>query len=242
MYDALRTDILDLKLRPGLVFSIRDVCEAYGAGRTPVREALIRLSKEGLITFLPQRGTMVSRIDFSRADSERFLRSCVEERVMLEFMASHAHDSDAAASLRASMARQEKIVKDRDCRAFLEEDTVFHSIFYKGAGRDYCAHIIHASSGDYRRIRLLSLTETGISDGVVRQHQELMEAVLGQEEERMRRLLSLHLNKMVSEERLLAEKYGDLFSDGMAEERRKNDGFFADFLAGLGNTVANGQA
>ena len=74
MYDVLRADILDLKLRPGLVFSIKDVCDAYEVGRTPVREALIRLSKEGLITFLPQRGTMVSRIDFQRADNERFLR------------------------------------------------------------------------------------------------------------------------------------------------------------------------
>lgn len=55
MYDVLRTDILDLKLRPGLVFSIKDVCDAYGTGRTPVREALIRLSKEGLITFCRRR-------------------------------------------------------------------------------------------------------------------------------------------------------------------------------------------
>ena len=34
MYDVLRTDILDLKLRPGLVFSIKDVCDAYGTGPT----------------------------------------------------------------------------------------------------------------------------------------------------------------------------------------------------------------
>ena len=110
MYDVLRTDILDLKLRPGLVFSIKDVCDAYGTGRTPVREALIRLSKEGLITFLPQKGTMVSKIDFQRADNERFLRSCVEEQVMLEFMALNDHDraSEAAAALKASLDRQER--------------------------------------------------------------------------------------------------------------------------------------
>ncbi len=41
---------------------------------------------------------------------------------------------------------------------------VFHSVFYQGADRETCARIIHANSGDYRRIRLLSLTETGISD------------------------------------------------------------------------------
>lgn len=232
IYDVLRTDILDLKLRPGLVFSIKDVCDAYGTGRTPVREALIRLSKEGLITFLPQKGTMVSKIDFQRADNERFLRSCVEEQVMLEFMALNDHDraSEAAAALKASLDRQEKIVKDRDCRGFLEDDIVFHSVFYKAVNRDTCAHIIHANSGDYRRIRLLSLTETGISDGVVQQHKELMEAVLERDEERMHRQLALHLNKMVNEERFLVEKYAELFTSGEAEEKRKNDGFAEDFL------------
>lgn len=46
IYDVLRTDILNLKLRPGMIFSIRDISEAYQVGRTPVRDALISLSKE----------------------------------------------------------------------------------------------------------------------------------------------------------------------------------------------------
>lgn len=53
IYDVLRTDILNLKLRPGMIFSIRDISEAYQVGRTPVRDALISLSKEGLIPFFP---------------------------------------------------------------------------------------------------------------------------------------------------------------------------------------------
>ena len=44
IYDLLRTDILDLKLRPGMVFSIKDIMEVYDAGRTPVRDALLSLS------------------------------------------------------------------------------------------------------------------------------------------------------------------------------------------------------
>ena len=38
IYDVLRMDILNLKLRPGMVFSIKDIGEAYQVGRTPVRE------------------------------------------------------------------------------------------------------------------------------------------------------------------------------------------------------------
>ena len=107
---------------------------------------------------------------------------------------------------------------------------MFPSVFTRAVTRDPCPHPTRATSGDYRRIRLLSLTETGISDGVVRQHKELMEAVLERDEERMHRQLALHLNKMVNEERFLVEKYAELFTSGEAEEKRKNDGFAEDFL------------
>ena len=62
IYDILRTDILELKLRPGMVFSIKDIMEVYDVGRTPVRDALISLSKDGLVTLLPQKGTHAPRL------------------------------------------------------------------------------------------------------------------------------------------------------------------------------------
>lgn len=231
IYAALRTDILDLKLRPGMIISIRDIGETYGVGRTPVRDALIRLSKEGLITFLPQRGTMISRIDFDRAENERFLRSCVEEKVMLEFMASVTQES--VRELEESMERQAVMAGEGDCRAFLEEDIRYHSVFYKGAGRDHCARVVHANSGDYRRIRLLTLTDNGISSGVVHQHKELLQSILKKDEGQMHELFTLHLNRMTDQERFLAKKYADLFVGQEVEKRRKNDGLSEDFLAGI---------
>ncbi len=53
IYDVLRTDILNLKLRPGMIFSIRDISEAYQVGRTPVRDALISFPRRGLSPFFP---------------------------------------------------------------------------------------------------------------------------------------------------------------------------------------------
>ena len=160
IYDVLRTDILNLKLRPGMIFSIRDISEAYQVGRTPVRDALISLSKEGLITFLPQRGTMISKINYDKVLNERFLRTCVEEKVILEFMA--VCDLKAITELEMSLDRQEKFVEEEDIRAFLAEDMYFHSIFYVGVNKGYCNDIISANSGHYMRIRLLAMADQGI--------------------------------------------------------------------------------
>ena len=85
IYTVLRDDIMGLRLKPGIIFSIKDICELYESGRTPVRDALIRLEQEGMITFLPQRGTMISRLDLRRIDNERFIRRSIEEGDVIFF-------------------------------------------------------------------------------------------------------------------------------------------------------------
>lgn len=228
IYDVLRSDILDLKLRPGMIFSIKDISESYQVGRTPVRDALISLSKEGLITFLPQRGTMISKIDYDKVRNERFLRTCVEENVMLEFMA--VCNLKAITALELSLDRQEQLEKAEDIRAFLAEDMYFHSIFYDGANKRYCNDILAANSGHYRRIRLLAMSDSGIEKGVVKQHRDMMDAILAKDSERLHGILNHHLNRLVSKERPLVSKYPDLFVRENIEVRRETDGLGVDFL------------
>ena len=228
IYDILRTDILDLRLRPGMIFSIKDISESYQVGRTPVRDALISLSKEGLITFLPQRGTMISKIDYDKVRNERFLRTCVEENVMMEFMA--VCDLKAITALEMSLERQEKLEKSGDIRAFLSEDNYFHSIFYEGANKGYCNDILTANSGHYRRIRLLFMADSGIDKGIVKQHRELVDAVLAKDTERLHAILNHHLNRLVSKERPLVAKYSELFNHEQTEVRRAVDMLGVDFL------------
>ena len=216
IYDVLRTDILNLKLRPGMIFSIRDISEAYQVGRTPVRDALISLSKEGLITFLPQRGTMISKINYDKVLNERFLRTCVEEKVILEFMA--VCDLKAITELEMSLDRQEKFVEEEDIRAFLAEDMYFHSIFYVGVNKGYCNDIISANSGHYMRIRLLAMADQGIDREALKQHKEITDAILAKDWERLHTILNFHLNRLVNQERALLSKYPDLFERENVEE------------------------
>ena len=228
IYDVLRTDILNLRLRPGMIFSIKDISEAYEVGRTPVRDALISLSKEGLITFLPQRGTMISKINYDKVLNERFLRNCVEEKVILEFMA--VCDLKAITELEMSLDRQEKAVQEEDMRAFLAEDMYFHSIFYNGANKSYCNDIISANSGHYRRIRLLAMADSGIDEGAVKQHKEMVDAILAKDWERLHAILNYHLNRLVNHERSLLTRYPDLFEHDNVEIKREPDELGVDFL------------
>lgn len=62
VYDRLKADILDLNLRPGDQLDEDQLASQYGVSRTPVREALRRLSADGLVTLRPRRGAYVSEI------------------------------------------------------------------------------------------------------------------------------------------------------------------------------------
>ncbi len=52
VYPVLRRAIVELYLQPGTVLSIKDICQHVEMGRSPVRDALIRLDQEGLVTLL----------------------------------------------------------------------------------------------------------------------------------------------------------------------------------------------
>jgi DNA-binding GntR family transcriptional regulator len=62
-YVVLEELIVTLRLAPGAVLSESALSEQLEIGRTPIREALQRLSREGLITILPRKGILVTEIN-----------------------------------------------------------------------------------------------------------------------------------------------------------------------------------
>jgi len=62
-YERVESLIVTLALEPGAVFSETELSKQIGIGRTPLREALLRLNADGLVSSMPRRGMMISRID-----------------------------------------------------------------------------------------------------------------------------------------------------------------------------------
>ena len=87
-YDAIETMISTLQLQPGSPVVEADIADSTGLGRTPVREALLRMVSIGLIVQLPRRGLQVSNIDLAdhldviqtRRTLERLIASCAARR------------------------------------------------------------------------------------------------------------------------------------------------------------------
>lgn len=119
-YSRLKRDIVEARLRPGAVLSDSDIAEHYEMSRTPVREAINNLRREGLVVVLPKRGTFVKPIDFAEIHDLYTLRTLVEpeaavlasqrasdeELSELEELSARSVDPDASGHVRNSRNSQ----------------------------------------------------------------------------------------------------------------------------------------
>src|ERR671918_331699 len=79
---TLRQAIVSMRIAPGEMLSEQDLAQRFGVSRSPVREALIKLSEAGLVRVLPQRGTQVVKISRKGVEDARFIREAVETAIV----------------------------------------------------------------------------------------------------------------------------------------------------------------
>jgi DNA-binding GntR family transcriptional regulator len=148
-YRALEEEIVTLRIPPGTVVSEAILSRRLGVGRTPVREALQRLAREGLVVIMPRRGIVVSDIDplrhlrllEARREIERFLARSAAKR------ATDAHRSlfrEIAAAMDEAAARADDI-------AFMRLDREFNLLVLDSAGNEFAAAAMSLMNGLSRR-------------------------------------------------------------------------------------------
>src|SRR5690606_6622085 len=65
VFERLRNEILSLDLRPGQLIDEASLAARFHVSRSPVREALVRLAAEGLVDTVPNKGTVVTPLNFN---------------------------------------------------------------------------------------------------------------------------------------------------------------------------------
>ena len=208
VYAALRNSIINLNLAPGTAISEKDISQRFEVSRTPVREAFIHLSKEGLIRVIPQKETMVSLIDLARVEQEFFLRQSLEIAVQEHFLRNSKREH--INELENLLDLQAEALKKNSPADFIRYDDAFHRTFFDGAGQPLCWEIVSSMSGHYYRVRMLIVRISGIADEKVLHHRNIFEALKNHDLEKTRKLLFSHLS-LETEEDLLREKFPDFF-------------------------------
>jgi len=229
VYYTLRKNILDLNLKPGKSISIKDISEELGVSRSPVRDAVIKLGKDGLVDSIPQSGTTVSKIDLNRVAEERFLREALEEKTLQLFLEEY-QEKDI-------LFLQERIQSQKQCMEngyyseFLEQDDLFHEIFFQVSKKVMCWNLIKSMSGHYRRVRFMSLWNDSIMQQIIVEHEQLLKLIAAKDKTETTSLIKTHCSKQEKEEKRLLKKFPEYFCELKEQESIAVESFLKkDFL------------
>ena len=151
-YEKLEESIVTLKLKPGSIHSEINLQQLIGIGRTPVREALQRLSREGLVEILPRKGIKITEVSYEAG----FLR--VElARTLFALMArtsavrATSEQKQAFADIATTF---NKIAKDPDPDSglFMQSDKILLNLLCEACHNEHVCRAIGLLVGEHRRI------------------------------------------------------------------------------------------
>jgi DNA-binding GntR family transcriptional regulator len=196
-YDRLRALIVNGSLRPGEALSERSLAERLQVGRTPIREAVKWLARDGLLEIVPMRGTFV------REMSVGDLREIHEMRIALEGMAAFlAARRGSCASLDEAAARLQALAEAMAAEKALDVDEAqsigwaFHDAMFECADNQRLRQTylnLRAQSGlALRRVERYSVERTREA---VLEHLEICTAIKAGDGEQARRLVYAHLER-----------------------------------------------
>lgn len=148
-YAELEERIVTLALPPGQVLSENALAVSLGIGRTPIREALQRLAREGLIVILPRRGVMVSEINVrSQLELLRVRREL--ERLMAQ-LASRRATAEEKARFKELAKEMNVCARKDDDVGFMRLDREMNLLVSRACRNEYAQRAMGLTHGLSRR-------------------------------------------------------------------------------------------
>jgi DNA-binding GntR family transcriptional regulator len=182
VYERIRADILAGHLRPGRRLQIKAMMESYEVGQTPLREALNRLSADGLVAAEDQRGFAVPGISTEELEELTRTRCWLEERALRESMARATEAWEEAVLLAGH--RLLRTPRGLDCEdpaadALWEtRHRAFHDVLVSNCGSRWLAGFCAQLTDQHQRYRRLAARRAFPHRDVQAEHQSILEAVL----------------------------------------------------------------
>ena len=174
-YLQLEELITTLQLRPGAFLSEFALADRLGIGRTPIREALQRLARDGLVLVIPRRGVLVSEINLKTQlrllETRRVLES------LLARLAAERADESERHAFRELAAAMRQAASDSDDMGFMRLDRDFNELVGTAARNEFAVRCIGTMASLSRRFWYKHYKEVGDLALSANLHADVAEAI-----------------------------------------------------------------
>jgi DNA-binding GntR family transcriptional regulator len=198
VYEEIREAIIDLRLHPGEPLREAAIAEQLGVSKTPIREALTRLEREGLVETTSFKGAVVTGY------SPRDLEELYELRALLEGAAVRVAAEDASDETREELA--EVVARSRELRDAGELTELagllgrFDLIVYDQVRNQRIRALIENLRAHLTRIGNLTEAIPGRVEASVEEHAEIVDAIVRRDADDAERLMRAHIGSVLGDQ------------------------------------------
>ena len=190
-YDYLYRSIVTCKYLPGEAIVEHDVTKKLGISRTPVREALRRLSSEGFVRQIPMKGSFVRRL------TTHDIEDIFELRLMFEESALRSGFDEISAEELAKIEDKLKLLNDdSDPEDFYESDRMLHEMIIKHAKNKRMISFFNTIDSQLETFRYISAMNNMRLKHSKEEHMKIVTAIKDKDLDSALKYLRLHLENV----------------------------------------------
>ncbi len=196
VYERLRKSLVDRTFTPGEALREAALVERFGVSKTPIREALVRLEREGLVEIVPYRGARART--YSRADVREFY----EVREILEAEGVRRASEEAGGGIREALARNvdssASALEREDLQAVADHLDEFGALLLGQLQNEMIADLLERLQAHLKRIGRVDLSKDHYA-ALVDEQRAILNAILAREAGRAQDLLRRHLHQLLDD-------------------------------------------
>ena len=194
VYEELKMQILTGTIIPGTRMMEVELAEEMGVSRTPIREAIRKLEKEGLVTIEPRRGAYASQI--STDDMVEILEVRQNMEGLAAFFAASRMKPEQMRELEDVSKKYNQAVADGNMQDMITYDTRFHRIIVESCNNKFLVQMIEQLQELVLRFRYIYYDNFRRAENMPEEHQTILEAIENGDADAARQAADIHIDRL----------------------------------------------
>ncbi len=191
IYKDLKKKIIELKIKTHDVLKEEELAEKYKVSRTPIREALQLLEKEGFLIKVRKVGFILKPL------TKKDFKEIIEIRSILESyaakLATENNNKNIISKLKKINEISKKYIVLKDIEKFFKSNSEFHNLIYRSSGNERLISLINSIYDSFTRYRMMLIRITDIPEKSYNDHKKMIEAMEKGDENLVEKLVKEHI-------------------------------------------------